>query len=119
MSAGHTITIEPAAALVTVTVDGVKIAETQGALILRETGLPPRYYIPAADVDAGVLRPSELHTTCPFKGQASYHSLVIDGTTHTDVVWYYPDPVPQVEAIAGMLSFYPDRARIEVDGSAV
>jgi uncharacterized protein (DUF427 family) len=119
MSAGHTITIEPANALVTVTVDGVKVAESQGALVLHETGLPPRYYLPASDVDAGVLRPSELHTTCPFKGQASYHSLTIDGTTHSDVVWYYPDPIPEVAQIAGMLSFYPDRARIEVDGAAV
>ena len=66
-----------------------------------------------------MLRPSELHTTCPFKGEASYHSLEIDGTTHSDVVWYYPDPIPEVARIAGMMSFYPDRARIEVDGSAV
>jgi uncharacterized protein (DUF427 family) len=116
MGVGHTIRIEPAEARVTVTVDGVKVAESDGALVLYETGLPPRYYLPAADVDAGVLRPSELHTTCPFKGRASYHSVEIDGVTHSDVIWYYPDPIPEVAQIAGMMSFYPERAQILVDG---
>jgi uncharacterized protein (DUF427 family) len=114
--AGHTIRIEPAGARVTVAVDGVKVGESAAAVVLYETGLPPRYYLPAADVDGAVLRPSELHTTCPFKGRASYHSIEIDGTTHRDVVWYYPDPIPEVAQIAGMMSFYPDRAEILVDG---
>ena len=112
----HSIRIEPAAARVTVTVDGVKVAESEAALVLHETGLPPRYYLPAHDVDRGVLRPSELHTTCPFKGEASYRSVEIDGATHRDVVWYYPDPIPEVAEIAGMMSFYPERAQILVDG---
>jgi uncharacterized protein (DUF427 family) len=116
MSGGHTIRIEPAAARVTVIVDGVKVADSDAALILHETGLPPRYYLPAGDVDAAVLEPSELHTTCPFKGQASYHCLRIDGTSHPDLAWYYPDPIPEVAQIAGMLSFYPHRAQILVDG---
>ena len=116
MSAGHTIRIEPADARVTVTVAGVKIAESDAALVLHETGLPPRYYLPAADVDAGVLRPSELHTTCPFKGVASYWSVEVDGVAHQDVIWYYPDPIPEVAQIAGMMSFYPERAQILVDG---
>jgi uncharacterized protein (DUF427 family) len=113
------IRIEPADVRVTVTVDGVKVAESDSAVVLHETGLPPRYYLPAGDVDGAVLRTSELHTTCPYKGQASYRSVEIDGAVHRDLVWYYPDPIPEVAQIAGMMSFYPDRAEILLDGRPV
>jgi uncharacterized protein (DUF427 family) len=55
-------------------------------------------------------------TTCPFKGDASYWTLVLDGTEHEDVVWSYEAPIPGMERIAGMLCFYNERADVLVDG---
>jgi hypothetical protein len=55
----------------------------------------------------------------PFKGEASYWSADIDGKTHDGIVWAYETPIPAATDIAGLLSFYPDRAEITVDGEAV
>jgi uncharacterized protein (DUF427 family) len=117
--AAHRVTIEaaPVGQEVRVELDGVVLARTFGALILHELGLPDRWYIPAADVDASLLRPSTRHSTCPFKGRAGYWSVEVGGTVHPDLVWSYPTPIPSAAAIAGMMSFYPDRTQLFVDGT--
>jgi uncharacterized protein (DUF427 family) len=121
MTAGHTITIVPSPAHVEVRLDGELLASTDAALRLEETGLPARYYLPRQDVRMDRLRATTFQTTCPFKGQASYWSVEAGsteagGTVHDGVVWSYDHPKPEVSAIAGMLSFYPDRAEVTVDG---
>ena len=63
-----------------------------------------------------LLTPTNFHTTCPFKGEASYWTAEIGGETHDGIVWEYPTPIPGASDIAGMLSFYPDRAEITIDG---
>src|SRR5262245_3461520 len=78
------------------------LAESDRALVLRETGCPERYYIPAEDVRLELLTPSETHTRCPFKGTASYWSL----PDTPDLVWAYPDPKPDVAQIKDHLCFY-------------
>ncbi|HEY3605352.1 MAG TPA: DUF427 domain-containing protein [Sporichthyaceae bacterium] len=120
-TAPHRVTIEatPAGQEIRIELDGVVLARTFGALVLHETGLPDRWYIPPVDVDASLLRPSGLHTTCPFKGEASYFSVEVGGVLHDCVVWYYPTPIPACEAIAGMMSFYPDRTQLFVDGKPI
>jgi uncharacterized protein (DUF427 family) len=102
MTRGHTITIERGDRHVRVVHDGHVLAETDRALVLRETGCPARYYIPAEDVRLDLLTPSDTHTHCPFKGTASYWSL----PGAPDLVWAYPDPKPDVEAIRNHLCFY-------------
>jgi uncharacterized protein (DUF427 family) len=116
MSAGHTVTITPTDAHVEVRVGDELLAATDRALRLDETGLPPRYYLPKDDVRMDRLRPTTFHTTCPFKGEASYWSVTVDGTTHDGIVWAYEAPIEAATAIAGHLSFYPDRAAVTVDG---
>lgn len=101
---------------VRVEIDGVTIADTDAARFLFETSLPTRYYIPATDVRMELLRPSDTHTECPYKGVASYHSVVIGDTQHDDVVWSYPFPIRESEPIAGYLSFYNEKVDIYVDG---
>ena len=64
-----------------------------------------------------LLRPTTFHTTCPFKGDASYWSADIGGRTHDGIVWSYEAPIPAAADIAGLLSFYPDRAEITVAGA--
>jgi uncharacterized protein (DUF427 family) len=102
MAEGHTITIEQGDRHVRVVHDGQVLADSDRALVLRETGCPVRYYIPVEDVRTDLLTPSETHTVCPFKGTASYWSL----PDAPDLVWAYPDPKPDVARIKDHLCFY-------------
>jgi uncharacterized protein (DUF427 family) len=119
MTSGHTITIAPAGAHVEVRLSGRLLASTDRAMKLDETGLPTRYYVPRDDVRMDVLRPTTFHTTCPFKGQASYWSADIDGESHDGIVWSYETPTAQAAQVTGMLSFYPDRTEVTVNGQSL
>lgn len=114
MNSGHTVTIAPCVDHVEVRIDGTVVAESDRASQLDETGLPRRYYLPQDDVRMELLRPTSFHTSCPFKGQASYWSVDIDGTSHDGAVWGYEEPLDSASAIAGLVSFDPDRAEITV-----
>lgn len=105
---------------VRVRLGGDVVAETDRALFLFETGLPVRYYIPRADVRMGLLTPTATITQCPYKGTAVYWSVTAGGNMYDDVVWSYPEPLPEVGRIAGHLCFYQDRVdEMTVDGEAV
>jgi uncharacterized protein (DUF427 family) len=119
MTAGHTVTITPSDAHVEVRLDGELLAASDRPLRLAETGLPDRWYLPRDDVRMDVLRATSFHTTCPFKGEASYWSADIGGTTHDGIVWAYEEPIVAARDIAGYLSFYPTRTSITVDGEPV
>ncbi|HUY47459.1 MAG TPA: DUF427 domain-containing protein [Streptosporangiaceae bacterium] len=119
MAKGHTITTTPSIAHVVVTLGGEKLAESDRPVLLDETGLPTRYYLPRADVRTGLLRATDTHTTCPFKGLASYWSAEVGGEVHEDLVWSYETPIPQAAQIAGLMCFYPDRVELTVDGGPV
>jgi uncharacterized protein (DUF427 family) len=116
MTPGHTISIVPAVAHVEVRLGGRLLAATDRAMKLDETGLPARYYLPSDDVRMDLLKPTTFHTNCPFKGEASYWSLDIDGESHDGIVWSYEKPTPEAAEVRGMLSFYPDRTEVTVDG---
>jgi uncharacterized protein (DUF427 family) len=100
---------------VVVSIDGVVVADTHRPRLLFETGLPTRYYFPPEDVRRDLLRPSEKHTQCPYKGTASYWS--VDG--EEDLAWFYPDPIPEQPGIKGLIAFFNERVDIEVDGERV
>lgn len=96
---------------------GETVAETTRALFLFETDHPVRYYVPRQDVREDVLRPSETHTGCPYKGTASYHHLEVGERTIENAVWFYPEAYDEVRRIAGYLCFYPEKVdRIVVGG---
>ena len=116
MTKGHTITITPAEQHVEVHVNGVKVAESDRPVLLEETGLPTRYYLPREHVRTDLLRATTSETVCPFKGQASYWSLEVDGETHDDIVWSYETPIPDAEGITGLMTFYNERVDLVVDG---
>lgn len=119
MTPGHTITTVPALTHVEVRLRGRVLATTDRAMKLDETGLPTRYYIPRDDVRMDLLRPTTFHTTCPFKGEASYWSVDIDGETHDGIVWSYEAPTAQAAEVGSMLSFYPDRTEVTVGGQSL
>ncbi len=116
MTKGHTITITAAAQHVEVVVNGVKVAESDRPVLLDETGLPTRYYLPRDDVRTDLLRPTTSETVCPFKGQASYWSVSADGEVHDDIVWSYETPNPDAEGITGLMAFYNEKVDLVVDG---
>ncbi|MEU6180579.1 DUF427 domain-containing protein [Streptomyces coeruleorubidus] len=102
MTNGHRITIEKSDRPVRVVHAGQVLAASDRPLVLRETGCPERYYLPAEDVRLDLLTPSGTHTYCPFKGTASYWSL----PDAADLVWAYPEPKPEVAEIKDHLCFY-------------
>ena len=104
---------------VTVTLGGEVVADTTRAVFLFETGVPTRYYIPRDDI-AATLTQSDLETACPYKGTARYHGVQAGGKTYEDIVWYYPDPIPEIPKIKDLLCFYNEKVdAIAVDGQDV
>ncbi|MCU1492466.1 MAG: hypothetical protein JWO62_230 [Acidimicrobiaceae bacterium] len=112
-SAEHPITIEAEPSRIVVDVGGHVIADTESALVLREAAYPPVHYVPLDDVDQAVLSRSYTATYCPYKGDASYYSIVTpEGEKVTDAIWAYEEPYPAVAAIAGYVAFYTDKVRV-------
>jgi uncharacterized protein (DUF427 family) len=112
----HRVDVLESSRHVKVEVNGEVVAETERPLILFETGLPPRYYIPPEDVREDVLAESEKTTQCPYKGVASYYSVEAGDGRVEDLVWYYPEPLPEVGKIEGLLCFFNEKVDLEVDG---
>lgn len=116
MARGHQITITPIDRHVEVSLGGERLAESDRAVLLDETGLPGRYYLPREDVRTELLRPTSHETTCPFKGRASYWSVQIGDDVHDDLVWSYETPIPAAAEIAGLMCFYSERVELTIDG---
>jgi uncharacterized protein (DUF427 family) len=107
------IEITPASGRVVVRWRGAVVADTTHALELREGSYPPVLYVPRADAEMKFFAPTPRHTTCPWKGEASYFSLADGAASDDNAVWSYETPKPEVAAIAGHLAFYPDKVEIE------
>jgi uncharacterized protein (DUF427 family) len=104
------ITIEPSPNRVVVRFAGRVVADTRRALALREGSYPPVLYVPREDADVSLLRRTAHATRCPYKGEASYYTIAVDGDrTAENAVWSYETPLDAVAAIRGHLAFYPDR----------
>lgn len=112
----HRVDVLNSSRHVKVVIDGVTVAETRRPRLLFETSLPTRYYIPKLDVRMDLLTPTDTSTVCPYKGRAVYWSAEIDGTTHDDIVWSYPSPIPECPKLENLLSFFNERVEIYVDG---
>jgi uncharacterized protein (DUF427 family) len=63
-------------------------------------------YFPPDAVNMTHLRPSDTHTTCPWKGVASYYDVVVDGQTNKDAAWYYPTPKDAAKQIKDHVAFW-------------
>jgi uncharacterized protein (DUF427 family) len=100
---------------VRVEIGGMTIAETDKPTLLFETGLPTRYYLPRTHVRMDLLEPSAAVSHCPYKGDAEYWSLRGGGVP--DVAWSYRAPLPESQKIAGLISFYPEKVDLYVDGA--
>ncbi|NKX56423.1 DUF427 domain-containing protein [Arthrobacter mobilis] len=101
---------------VQVSAGGQVVADSIRPLLLFETHLPTRYYLPFEDVRTGLLEASDTVTACPYKGQARYWSLRAGDTFVRDAAWSYPDPVPENPKIRGLVCFFNERVDLDVDG---
>ena len=111
----------PSSRHVEVKVDGVLVADSRRPVLLYETGLPTRYYLPKADVRMEFLTPTDSETACPYKGWAGYWNVQVtpDGPVHEDLVWGYRTPLPESPGVAGLVCFYTERVDLTVDGVPV
>ena len=105
----HPIVITPAGSRVRVLAGGEVIADTARALSLEEASYPPVLYIPREDVRMNLLVRTDRHTHCPYKGDASYFSIVTPAGRRENAGWSYETPIAKVAPIAKYLAFYPDR----------
>jgi len=64
------------------------------------------HYFPAMSVNRAYFKESPTHTTCPWKGVASYYSIVVDGETNKDAAWYYPEPKEAANQIKDYVAFW-------------
>ena len=107
----HPITVVKNPDRVVVKVGDRVIADTRDALSLQDSTYPAVQYIPRKDVDFTQLERTEHATYCPYKGDASYYTVLPDAE---NAVWTYEQPFPAVGEIKEYLAFYPDRVdRIE------
>jgi uncharacterized protein (DUF427 family) len=105
---------------VRVVIDGQTIADTRQPRLLFETHHPVRYYLPQEDVRMDLLVPSATRSRCPYKGPAVYWSVKVGGELFHDMVWGYPEPIPECPKIKGLLCFFHERgAEIYVDGERI
>ena len=104
------VTTRPSTARVRVFFGDEVIADTRDAVELHESSLPVVYYFPRKDVRMERLARSSHRTHCPFKGDASYFS-VVGGPENA--VWSYEAPFDELPTIKGRLAFYPNKFRIE------
>jgi uncharacterized protein (DUF427 family) len=110
----HRVDVRRSSRPVRVLLGETVLAETSRPLLLSETGLPNRFYIPSADVRQDLLEPSDTHTVCAYKGTASYWSVRADGRKLTDAVWSYPQAQGDAAAVRGYLCFLHDELTTEV-----
>jgi len=64
------------------------------------------HYFPSESVISEFLQPSSTHTTCPWKGEAGYYDVVVNGETNKDAAWYYPEPKEAAMEIKGHIAFW-------------
>jgi uncharacterized protein (DUF427 family) len=102
--------------VVEVRVGGETVARSVRPLLLLETHLPVRYYLPFADVHPEFLEASDTVSECPYKGRARYWSVRADGLVVPDAAWSYPEPVPECPRIRDLVCFFTERVDLVVDG---
>jgi uncharacterized protein (DUF427 family) len=81
--------------------NGVTLAESDDIVVVEGN-----LYFPAKALSRAHVRDSATHTTCGWKGVASYYDVVIGDAVNADAVWYYPAPIPGAEQVAGRVAFW-------------
>jgi len=108
----HPITLDSAPGRVQALYAGHVIADSADVILLREADYPAVAYFPRSDVDMAYMARTDHSTHCPYKGEASYYTLNMDGRLSENAVWSYEDPYPAMAAIRDRLAFYPNLVQV-------
>lgn len=81
--------------------NGATLAESDDTVVV-ETN----HYFPADSINSEFFQKNSNHSSCPWKGEASYYDIVVDGKTNPDAAWYYPEPKDAAKEIAGRIAFW-------------
>jgi len=81
--------------------NGTTLAESNATVVVEGN-----HYFPRDSVKKEFFRESDAHTTCPWKGLASYYDVVVDGKVNKDAAWYYPEPSEAAQNIKGCVAFW-------------
>lgn len=81
--------------------NGALVAESDDTVVVEGN-----HYFPESALNREFVTFSNHRTSCPWKGQASYYSLLVNGELNTDAAWYYPDPKPEAEMVKGRVAFW-------------
>lgn len=111
----HRIDVLPSSRQVRLELDGEVLADSSRPVLLFETMLPTRYYLPREDVTAELI-PSDTRTWCAYKGQASYYSVRAGGRLVPDIAWYYPDPRHDALQVRDLIAFFTEKVDVILDG---
>lgn len=112
----HRVDVIESTRQVRIAINGETVAETSRPRLLFETTHPTRFYIPPEDVRVDMLTATDKHTRCPYKGVASYWTVKAGGKDVPDIVWSYPEPIPECPKLTGYLSFFNEKVDVYVDG---
>jgi uncharacterized protein (DUF427 family) len=111
----HRIDVRRTSRRVEVRARGELVATSTRALLMSETALANRLYLPREDVAAQLRGPTDTTSFCPYKGTATYWALVLaDGTELPDAAWSYEQPFPECSPVAGLVSFWGDDVEVSV-----
>ena len=105
----YRVDLEPEPERVRVRLGGEVLADSTGALLVKETKHEPVLYVPRDDVRLDLFEPTEHRTFCPFKGEASYWTLRLGTRVEENIVWSYEDPFEEVSGLKDYVAFYPER----------
>lgn len=110
------IDILPSTRSIRIALEGVTLAASSSPLLLLETSLRTRYYLPPTSVEWEYLRPSDTVTLCPYKGRAEYYHVEVKGRVYRDLVWYYRYPTSESALVAGYMCFYNESVDVWING---
>lgn len=97
---------------------GTLVAESRRPVLVAETHLPLRYYLPRADVRFELLRRSDRETWCPYKGKAHYYDIRVGDDVHEGALWTYEQPLPDTATqISGTIGVWHEKLEVTVDGA--
>jgi len=98
--------LEPVSKPIRIVFNGETIAKTTRAMRVLETSHPPVYYIPPQDIRPECIEKAAGDSYCEWKGAGKYYNVRVDGKVALRAGWYYPNPVPEFEAIKNYVAFY-------------
>jgi uncharacterized protein (DUF427 family) len=115
----HRVDVRSSSRHVRVVANGETVAESHSPMVLFETGIGLRFYLPPQDVRRDLLTPTETRTLCPYKGRAHWWSLSAGGETIEDAAWGFPEPLDEARQVRDHFAFYGEGIAVEVDGVQV